>query len=116
MLTADETKEKREDERTVPEEFTSSVERYLNGYRPILARGDTESAALWLGIDGKPLSYPSMGELISETTGKTTGVNVNPHLFRTARVSTLATRAGDKPHAGSALPHRRGGPSNAGEL
>jgi microcin C transport system substrate-binding protein len=31
------------------------------------------------------------------------GVTVNPHLFRAAGVTTLATRAGDKPYAGSAL-------------
>ena len=57
-------------------------------------------------MDGKPMSYASMGELITETT-ETTGVNVNPHLFRTAGVTTLATRASDKPHAGGALLHHR---------
>ena len=38
VLTAAETKEKREDERPVPEELTNSIERYLQIYRPILAR------------------------------------------------------------------------------
>ena len=51
------------------------------------------------------MSYASMGELITETTRMTIGVAVSPHLFRTAAVTTLATRAGDKPHAGSALLH-----------
>jgi integrase len=109
-LAAAETKEKREDERPVPEEFTGSVERYLKVYRPILARGNDVGGALWLEMDGKPLSYASMGELITETTEATLGINVNPHLFRTAGVSTLAAGAGDKPHAGSALLHHRGGP------
>jgi hypothetical protein len=61
-------------------------------------------------MDGKPMSdvYPS--ELITETTRMTVGVKVSPHLFRTAGVVTLATRAGDKPHAGSALLHHRPGP------
>jgi hypothetical protein len=51
-----------------------------------------------------------MGELIAETTRMTIGIPVSPHLFRTAAVTTLATRAGDKPHAGSALLHHRPGP------
>jgi site-specific recombinase XerD len=108
VLTAAETKEKREDERPVPEELTNSIKRYLDVYRPILTRGNTGSNALWIAINGKPMSYASMGELITETTRITIGVNVSPHLFRTAGVTSLATRAGDKPHAGSALLHHRG--------
>jgi site-specific recombinase XerD len=110
VLTAAETKEKREDERPVPEEFTSSVERYLKVYRPILARGNDPGSALWVAINGKPMSYASMGELITEITTMALGINVNPHLFRSAGVTTLATRAGDKPHAGGELLHHRPGP------
>jgi integrase len=110
VLTAAETKEKREDERPVPEELTDSIERYLEIYRPILARGNTESNALWMAMDGKPMSCASIAETISETTRLTVGVSVSPHLFRTAGVTTLATHAGDKPHAGGALLHHRPGP------
>jgi integrase len=105
VLTAAETKEKRADERPVPDELTNSIERYLEIYRPILAGGKAETNALWFAINGKPMSYASMGELIAETTRMTIGVAISPHLFRTAGVTTLATRAGDKPHAGSALLH-----------
>ena len=76
----------------------------------ILARGNTGSNALWMAMDGKPMSYASVGELITETARMTVGVKVTPHLFRTAGVTTLATRAGDNPHAGSALLHHRPGP------
>jgi integrase len=110
VLTAAETKEKRRDERPVSEEITPSIERYLDVYRPILARGKTMSSALWMAMDGKPMSYATMGELITETSRMSVGINVNPHLFRTAGVTTLATRAGDKPHAGGALLHHRPGP------
>jgi site-specific recombinase XerD len=110
VLTATETKEKRHDERPVPLELEISIARYLDFYRPILARGNTSSKALWMAIDGKPMSYASMGELITETTRMTVGVNVNPHLFRAAAVTTLATRAGEHLHAGSALLHHRPGP------
>jgi integrase len=110
LLTASETKEKRPDERPAPEELTPFIERYLGTYRPILARGHTEIDALWLAMDGKPMSYASTGELITETTRMSIGVPVNPHLFRTAGVTTLATRAGNKPHAGGALLHHQPGP------
>jgi integrase len=110
VLTAAETKEKRADERPAPEELTPFIELYLGTYRPILARGNTEIDALWLAMDGKPMSYASMGELITETTRMSIGVRVSPHLFRTAGLTTLATRAGNKPHAGGALLHHRPGP------
>jgi integrase len=109
-LTAAETKEKRADERPVPEELTDSIERYLQIYRPVLARAEAETNSLWFAINGKPMSYASMGELITETTRITIGIPVSPHLFRTAAVTTLATRAGDRPHAGSALLHHQPGP------
>ena len=99
VLTAAETKEKRR-RAAGPGELTNSIERYLEIYRPILARGPAETNALWLAMDGKPMSYASMGELITETTRMTIGIAVSPHLFRTAAVTTLAIRAGDKPHAG----------------
>jgi site-specific recombinase XerD len=103
VLSAAETKEKRQDERPVPEELTASIEQYLEVYRPLLAGGKANTNALWMAINSKPMSYASMGELIAETTRMTIGVAISPHLFRTAGVTTLATRAGDKPHAGSAL-------------
>ena len=46
----------------------------------------------------------------------TIGIAVSPHLFRTAAVTTLATRAGDKPHAGSALLHHGPSAGHSGEL
>jgi integrase len=110
VLTAAETKEKRPDERPVPEELTDPIKRYLEIYRPILARGSTGSNALWMAMDGRPMSSASVAETIPETTGMTVGVKVSPHLFRTAGVTTLATRASNKPHAGSALLHHHGGP------
>jgi site-specific recombinase XerD len=109
VLTAAETKEKRVDERPVPDELTPFIESYLYVCRPILARGNTRSNALWMA-NGKPMSYASIGETITETSRITSGVNVNPHLFRISGVTTLATRAGDKPHAGGALLHHRPGP------
>jgi site-specific recombinase XerD len=110
VLTAAETKEKRPDERPVPQDLAEFIERYLVVHRPILARGKTDNTALWMAMDGKPMSCASVAETIPDTTETTIGVRVSPHLFRTAGVTTLATRASDKPHAGSALLHHRPGP------
>ncbi len=110
VLTAAETKEKRHDEKPVPEELTLWIEKYLDVYRPLLARGKAETNALWMAMDGKPMSYASVGEVITETARMTVGIKVNPHMFRTCGATTLATRRGDKPHAGSALLHHRPGP------
>ena len=110
ILTAAETKEKRPDERPVPHELTAAIDLYLQIYRPLLSRGNNTSRALWLSHNGHPLSYATMAELIPNTTEKTVGKKVSPHLFRTAGVTTLATHAGDQPHAGGALLHHRHGP------
>ena len=110
VLTAAETKEKRPDERPVPQDLAEFIQRYLVVHRPILARGRTDDTALWMAMDGKPMSCASIAETIPDTTETTIGVRVSPHLFRTAGVTTLATRASDKPHAGSALLHHRPGP------
>jgi site-specific recombinase XerD len=83
VLTAAETKEKRPDERPVPQELTERIQHYLAVYRPALARGNTADAALWMAIHGKPMSSASVAETIPETTETSIGVRVSPHLFRT---------------------------------
>jgi integrase len=110
VLTAAETKEKRPDERPVPQDLTELIQRYLAVHRPVLARGNTGDTALRMAMDGKRMSWASIAETIPDTTETTIGVRVSPHLFRTAGVTTLATRAGHEPHAGSALLHHRPGP------
>ena len=97
ILTEGETKEKRVDERPAHQELTASIERYLAVYRPILARGNASTNFLWMAINSKPMTYDSLRDLIPKITRMTVGIPVNPHMFRTAGATTLATRAGDKP-------------------
>jgi hypothetical protein len=78
VLTASETKEKRQDERPVPEELTNSIDRYMALYRPVLGRGKPPPDAVWLAINGKPLKYASIADLIPEITRMAVGVTVNP--------------------------------------
>ena len=51
------------------------------------------------------MSYSSVERAISATTLATVGINVSPHLFRTAAASTAAVYAGSTPHLASALLH-----------
>ena len=106
VLSASETKEKRADERPVDTGLALWIDRYLKIHRPVLARTDDAPTALWLSSnDGGAMSYSGVERVISATTLATVGINVSPHLFRTAAASTAAVYAGNTPHLASALLH-----------
>jgi integrase len=102
------TKSRRVDERQVPEFITEVVNSYINIHRPVLCRGDAEQLALWLSsTTGRRLTTKNLGILISKITRETVGVDISPHLFRTAGASTAAVYGGNHPHLASAvLTHR----------
>jgi integrase len=105
---SDDTKSHRVDQRQVPEFITDIVNRYLETYRPVLCCSDAESLALWISsTTGRRLTTKNLGTLISKITRETIGVDVSPHLFRTAGASTAAVYGGNHPHLASAvLGHR----------
>ncbi len=106
VLSASETKEKREDEQPVDELLTPFIDRYLSQYRPVLARSNNPPSALWLSVkDGTPITDNHLTDVLSVSTLVTVGVKVSPHLFRTSAVSSAAHLAGKNPHLGSALLH-----------
>ena len=111
ILSASETKEKRADERPIEDYVGKAIDKYLHTHRPILARGKDAGSALWLAIEGEAMAECSVREAITETARATLGVAVNPHMFRTAGVTTAAVYAGDQPHLGSALLHHAHGPN-----
>jgi integrase len=106
VLSALETKESRPDERAVDACLTTWIDRYLNIHRPVLARTGDPPTALWLSSnDGGAMSYSGVERVISETTLATIGIDVSPHMFRTAAASTAAAYAGNIPLLVSALLH-----------
>jgi integrase len=106
VLSASETKESRRDERPIDELLTPFIQRYLGQYRPVLASEKNRPSALWLErTRGGPMSYVQVARVIKLTTRATVGIEMSPHLFRTAAASTAATRCGDNPHLASALLH-----------
>ena len=106
VLSAAETKEGRPDERPVDVALLPALKTYLTVHRSILARACDQSTGLWLSSrDGKAMSYSAVEITISQTTRMTVGIDVSPHLFRTAIASTAAILSGDHPELGSALLH-----------
>src|SRR5262245_17755022 len=60
--------------------------------------------AIWISsTTGRPLTTKNLGTLISKITLETIGVDVSPHLFRTAAASTAAAYGGNTPHLASAV-------------
>jgi integrase len=98
------TKSKRVDERRVPKFVTEIVNRYVNMHHRILCRDSIEETALWISsTTGRPMTVKNLGTLISKITRETMGIDVSPHLFRTADASTAAIHGGKFPHLASAL-------------
>lgn len=106
VLSAEETKENRPDERRIDDLLTVALDRYLRKYRPILERPHDPQSALWLSTnDGASMTYAGVAHAITETTRSTVGVSVSPHLFRTSIASSAAVHGGANPHLASALLH-----------
>jgi integrase len=98
------TKSRRPDERRVPEWLNSAIDLYLNQSRPVLLRSRSTTNALWISsTTAGPMTANNLGTLISKVTLETLGVDVSPHLFRTAAASTAATYGGSTPHLASAI-------------
>ena len=107
-IPSEDTKSRRVDERQIPEFITDAVNSYIETHRAVLCHGDTENLALWVSsTTGRRLTTKNLGTLISKLTRETIGVDVSPHLFRTAGASTAAVYGGKNPHLASALLNHR---------
>jgi site-specific recombinase XerD len=98
------TKSRRPDERRVPAVLNRYIDLYLDQSRPLLLGSNPPTNALWISsTTGRRITTKNLGTLISKITFETIGVNVSPHLFRTAAASTAAGYGGNTPHLASAL-------------
>ena len=98
------TKSRRPDERCVPKLLNPFVDLYLNQSRPVLLGSSPPTNALWISsTTGERLTTKNLGTLISKITLETIGVDVSPHLFRTAAASTAAAYGGNTPGLASAV-------------
>src|SRR5262249_40161470 len=93
------TKSRRPDERRVPALLNRFVDLYLSQSRPLLLKSSPPTNALWISsTTGRRLTTKNLGTLISKITLETIGVDVSPHLFRTAAASTAAAYGGNTLH------------------
>jgi integrase len=91
-------------EKRIPNDFNRGIELYLNQARPCLMRSTANDNSLWISSrTGRRFTYKNLGTLISKITRQTLGVDVSPHLFRTAAASTAAMKIPQFPHLASAL-------------
>ncbi len=98
------TKNKRWIEKRLPETLNRAVDLYLNQARPILMKLRSLDNSLWISSrTGRRFTYKNLGTLISKITLRMLGVDVSPHLFRTAAASTAAAKLPGYPHLASAL-------------
>jgi integrase len=94
---------RRPDERRVPEWLNNTIDLYLKS-RPVLLRSGSATNALWISsTTARPMTTKNLGTLVSKVTLETLGVDVSPHLFRTAAASTAAAYGGNIPHLASAV-------------
>lgn len=98
------TKNKRWVEKRIPNSFNHVIELYLKEARAILLKSPRPDKSLWISSQtGRRFTYKNLGTLISKITLQTVGVDVSPHLFRTAAASTAAVKLPNFPHLASAL-------------
>jgi len=98
------TKTKSLEERPVPEFLNHAIDLYLKQARPILIGTRQETNFLWISSrTGQRYTTKNLGTLISKITFRTVGVDVSPHLFRTAGATTAAMYGGDNPHLASGV-------------
>jgi site-specific recombinase XerD len=98
------TKNKRWIEKRIPNFFNHAIELYLAQARPILMKSSGVHNSLWISSrTRRRFTYKNLGTLISKITFRALGVDVSPHLFRTAAASTAAVKLPEFPYISSAL-------------
>ncbi|MEP7172324.1 MAG: site-specific integrase [Aestuariivirga sp.] len=105
VLGADDTKERRPDERPVPNFLSRHIGVYLKTHRPTFSYAGKE---LWVGTYGRPLSYSAVERIVTETTRQTLGIPISPHLFRSCAASSAYMHARATPNLASAVLNHRG--------
>lgn len=96
ILKARNTKSDRWDERRLPAFLTPYIEEYIRNARTALLA--VQSDTLWISsTTGAALTKNNLGSLISKITKAVIGVDVSPHLFRTAAATTAASKGSNLP-------------------
>jgi integrase len=107
IISVRQTKTHRLDERRISDFMTKIIDRYVEVHRPALSGNESESAFWISSTTRKQITVKNMGSLISKITLQTIGVDVSPHLFRTAAATTASVYGTRTPGlASGVLGHR----------
>ncbi len=81
----------------IAEPTAGLLRRYLEETRPFLMsrRHPQRHDWLWVGDDGRPLSYGWIGPKVAGITKRLTGKHIPPHFFRYAAATTLTHESPD---------------------
>jgi integrase len=91
------------EEKRIRSFLTRHVELYLEA-RTVLLAPNGETSTLWISsTTGVAFTRKNLGTLISKLTREAIGVDVSPHLFRTAAATTAAAYAPHLPYLASAV-------------
>jgi integrase len=98
------TKAEDADQRPVPDYLNDAVKLYLTKERPVLIGSRPATNFLWVSSQtGRRYTTKNLGTRISKITLETIGVDVSPHLFRSAAATTSAYYGTDIPYLASAV-------------
>jgi site-specific recombinase XerD len=73
----------------VPNFLGRYLREYVLTYRPILLQGSADAGALWINLQGNPLSYAALYGLFMTRSGKLINERLNPHSTRHSMASTV---------------------------
>jgi integrase len=98
------TKTNTADQRPVPDYLQEAVELYLTVSRPFLIGSHQVTNSPWISSrTGRRYTTKNLGTLITKISLETIGVDVSPHLFRTAAATTSACYGTNMPYLASAV-------------
>jgi integrase/recombinase XerD len=89
-FTAEEVKNRRPLEHTLPDSITPFLQIYLERIKPSFLKGRVSDAP-WLGFEGQPLTAHSVYGRIMLVSKRLLGVAINPHLLRDCAATSLST-------------------------
>jgi integrase/recombinase XerD len=89
VFEAQEVKNRRHIEVSLPQALTEYLDRYLSQYRPRLL-GDAISDRLWISRWATSLSSNSIRHQLKQRTGDAFGKAITPHLFRDCAATSIA--------------------------
>ncbi len=106
VLEAEDMKNRRSLEVSVPKTLVASLTRYIDVVRPkLLARGPANqtSSRLWIALHGRPMAQTAVGLMIRRRAKEDLGVEFGPHRFRHAAATSASTNDPDSPALAAAL-------------